>query len=210
VTSAARPNLELREIRASDTEVVVDLMAEFEVSAGGLATRAMYRALCQDAVAGSGGVCVVASYDRRVSGFAMGLIDRRRYWSGFLARHPAVGASALWRVASRRLAKIRQSRRPFRSTSFVRPRAWRESSPRIGKIIYVGVSPPFRRSGIATALYRELESQFARRGVRRIDSLIDPDNAASIRLHEATGWTLHRTGSGVYGVRQVPAAVPAT
>ena len=58
-------------------------------------------------------------------------------------------------------------------------------------MLFIGVAPGRRRSGVADRLYNELFERLRMRRVRRLVCHIDRDNVPSLRLHQSTGWTLH-------------------
>jgi phosphinothricin acetyltransferase len=57
-------------------------------------------------------------------------------------------------------------------------------------IEYVVVKPEFRRRGTGTALMQRLLDYARRNGADRVYSTINPDNEASIRLHEKVGFNV--------------------
>jgi L-amino acid N-acyltransferase YncA len=55
---------------------------------------------------------------------------------------------------------------------------------------YIVVEPEFRRRGTATALMQRLIDYARQNGADRVYSTINPDNEASIRLHEKAGFNV--------------------
>lgn len=60
----------------------------------------------------------------------------------------------------------------------------------LGRIISVAVLKEFRRRGIASALIRECEEEFVRRGFTRFALEVASDNIAAIRTYTSIGYRI--------------------
>jgi ribosomal protein S18 acetylase RimI-like enzyme len=55
----------------------------------------------------------------------------------------------------------------------------------------VGIDPDYRRRGVARALYADFRETCVREGCRRMKAIAPFGNEASVRFHEALGFTVH-------------------
>ena len=72
--------------------------------------------------------------------------------------------------------------------------AWRESSPKIGKIVITAVKKAQRGKKISTGIGKFLIAELGRRGISRVDTLIDPRNKPSVNLSRSLGFTFEGEG----------------
>jgi ribosomal protein S18 acetylase RimI-like enzyme len=168
-------------LEAADLAAIVELHAALEVSLAGVQSRALYRALCRDALRGGQVVCLVAAADGQVAGFVTALIHAAAYWKRFARRRPLLAL----RILAGRLFRRKTARRGAASPAA--PASWAESSERIAKIQFIGVAKEFRGRGIGVELYRRLAAHLRERGLERIDARVAGDNTASLRMHRAAG-----------------------
>ena len=70
--------------------------------------------------------------------------------------------------------------------------AFKEAVPARGRLYIdaIGAAAGYRRSGVATALYREMFDAAKAAGLVEIRTRITPDNDRSLALHESMGFTL--------------------
>ena len=182
-----------------DVRELTHVMAAFQFAVGGRATSSVYRVLVRDAAAGRRVTCVVALAAGRIVGFALAIADRDRYWQSLLWRHPFTAAPLLLGAKRRRAARRRTATASGGSESAMSPvRLWSDSSPRIAKVMFIGVAEDHRGQGIGQGLYASLCSELRARGVVRLDASIAHDNIASIELHKTSGWRIAGTGDGIY------------
>jgi ribosomal protein S18 acetylase RimI-like enzyme len=68
-----------------------------------------------------------------------------------------------------------------------------------GHVVTIDVDASHRRSGVGSALLRELVRRLEDSGARRIRLEVDPRNAAAIRFYEGLGFQESRRLRGYYG-----------
>jgi GNAT superfamily N-acetyltransferase len=61
---------------------------------------------------------------------------------------------------------------------------------RAGYVHLVGIHPDYRRRGVGKLLYASFESDCQREGVETLKAVTNLGNEASIRFHQALGWTM--------------------
>jgi L-amino acid N-acyltransferase YncA len=59
----------------------------------------------------------------------------------------------------------------------------------VGYVHLVGIEPTYRRKGVARALYADFTASCLAAGCRHLKAITTHGNVASIRFHEALGWT---------------------
>lgn len=59
-----------------------------------------------------------------------------------------------------------------------------------GRVLRVAVLPAFRGSGVASALYDFVKAILARQGISTLETMISPQNTASLALHKRSGWAM--------------------
>jgi glycosyltransferase involved in cell wall biosynthesis/ribosomal protein S18 acetylase RimI-like enzyme len=201
--SAARErgDFAFAELERGDLDAACALLSRLSVSFAGVVSPAMSRAICAEAIRRRDPVIVVAKEGGRVVGLALAVRHGSRFRRAFPARHPLLAL----RAAARRLLEGRgggrKSRPPDSGGAPVSGPSWSDGEEGIAKVMFIGVAPEHRRAGLAGQLYGELFARLRARGARRIDARIEPDNRASLRLHEASGWTLRADGGGVFATR---------
>ena len=70
--------------------------------------------------------------------------------------------------------------------------------PGIGELLFIGVDPQARRSGIGSALVDSLFAAARQRGLRGLTVTVDAENATAIRFYERHGFAFRRTAP-LYG-----------
>jgi ribosomal protein S18 acetylase RimI-like enzyme len=142
---------------------------------------------------------LVASRGDEVFALAIAVVDHVRFWKTFFTRHPLHALHVGWKRSGRGVddAAIGGGPHPLSSPS------WADTGPAIAKVLFIGVAPEDRREGCGQRLYAELFRHLREAGVARIDARIDLDNHASIRLHEATGWSVWRDGPSAFATRRL-------
>lgn len=170
------------------------------VSFAGLGSSAMRRAICLASARTGSPMILVARQAGVVGGLAIAAYDTESFWRRFFLRHPLLALA----VILKRLSGRRNSLRGTATAAPARTGAdWSDAGPRIAKILFVGVATEHRTRGLAARIYGELMLRLARRGITRVDARIATGNAASIRLHERTGWTLRRDEGCVFATRSL-------
>jgi ribosomal protein S18 acetylase RimI-like enzyme len=61
----------------------------------------------------------------------------------------------------------------------------------VGYLHLVGIDPEYRRRGVARALYEDFRATCVREGCRRMKAITTVGNEASVRFHQALGFTAH-------------------
>ncbi len=61
----------------------------------------------------------------------------------------------------------------------------------VGYVHLVGIDPDYRRRGVARALYEDFRQTCLREGCRRIKAITTVGNDASLRFHQALGFSSH-------------------
>lgn len=64
-----------------------------------------------------------------------------------------------------------------------------DDRPAVGYVHLVGIEPNYRRKGVARALYTDFAASCLAAGCRHLKAITTHGNVASIRFHEALGWT---------------------
>src|SRR5262245_26116438 len=66
------------------------------------------------------------------------------------------------------------------------------SAPRapVGYVHLVGIHPDYRRRGVGKLLYASFEDDCRREGVKELKALTTLGNEASVRFHQALGWSV--------------------
>jgi predicted acetyltransferase len=183
----------------ADVDLAIQLLLESSTHIAGLSSPEIYRAFCREGVRRKQLITILAREGEKGAGFVSAIINSRSFWQKFCWRHPMVSIKI---IAHRLLKKI--AHKKTASSGPLSPetppqgtiptdygqRLWRQSSPVIAKIIYIGVSKDYRQQGIASQLYTLLFQELAQRQIKRVDATMDISNPASIRLHEKTGWTI--------------------
>jgi ribosomal protein S18 acetylase RimI-like enzyme len=172
----------VREIGREDVEATCGLLSHLSVSFAGLVSGSLSRAICEDALRYEDPSILLATLDGELAGVVVAIESRRRFWLEFASRHPLLALRVLWARARNR-------------SNSTAPRAERRAPPAqlddVAEVLFIGVAPGRRRSGVADRLYNELFERLRARRIRRLVCRIDRDNVPSLRLHQSTGWTLH-------------------
>jgi GNAT superfamily N-acetyltransferase len=75
-----------------------------------------------------------------------------------------------------------------------------QSSPGVGYIHFVGVSPALRRTGVGGTLYRRFFADVADRGVSKVHSITGVGNRQSLAFHTRLGFILEPGDAQVDGL----------
>ena len=60
----------------------------------------------------------------------------------------------------------------------------------VGYVHLVGIHPDYRRRGVARTLYLSFEDDCRREGLRALKAITTLGNEASVRFHQALGWSV--------------------
>ena len=185
-------------LRRADVEGASRLLGRMSVSFAGLTSKAMRRAICVSAARTGVPMILVARCEGALGGLAIAAYDTEHFWRRFFLRHPFLALAVVLKRLVHRTGPTRHSG----GETMTGP-TWADAGPRIAKILFVGVATEHRSRGLAAHLYGELMLRLAHRGITRVDARIGTKNAASIRLHERTGWTLRRDEGCVFATRSL-------
>jgi ribosomal protein S18 acetylase RimI-like enzyme len=193
----------VRTVEGRDRRAFCRLLDEFRPRIAGLRSPLTYRAVFSDAFVSPHILIVVATDGGKLVGFSLTAIDWNRYQRRFALQHPLLATlSGLKKV----LDGVRVALRPLASgrtdavgagieADGMNDRSWRDSSPDIAKVIYTGVTRAARHHGVAYAMARYRTELLRELGVRRVDSIVAPNNAAAIHLNEKLGYRAERRGA---------------
>lgn len=192
-------------------------MDEIKPNIGGVRYPSLYNALCYEALSDTRVVFVVAEDQLRIIGFAIGIIDRKRWRYSFLTRHPLiVTRMAFSRILNRlpKLVKIAVVRMNSTKTErqntnlYVTPgssnSSWSDSSGQIAKFLYEGVSESHRGKHIARKLGECFFQACTERGATRVDAVILAGNIQGLRLDHSLGFNIYQDGISYFGTRKLP------
>lgn len=172
--SKANGSFHCRPLTSSDIVTACNLMDELKASFAGLTGRAVYQALCWDAVKNNGIILVVAAVEECLVGFAAAVIDADTYWRRFIWRHPFLSMNAV-------LKRTVRGGMPSGGS------CWGASSRSTARVLYIAVTKRFRNKGVGTCLYRALFDELTQRGVNLVEAHIDADNVPAIQLYIGMG-----------------------
>jgi len=183
------------------------LMEKIKPEIAGLSATSLYSSLCRDGLSNENVVIVVAQDHLRLVGFNITVIDRKRYWRAFLLRHPVIG----FRIVHHRFiealrAKIKagnpEAEIPEAIHAYISPGSstwsWQDSAPWIASIFITAVDGQYRGKHISEGIGKYLLKVLAERGVRRVVSIVDPDNIPSIRLSHSLGFRIEKSESKLF------------
>ena len=197
---------------------VVAQMSEHQIWLLGSPSATRHRAVAAATLdPGSGFSCFIAPADRptEVAGWVLAAVDWRRSLRRFLMRRPGLALGLgleRVRVRSRGIDGPAREEDPAPDTSFPlglpgsSGAQWGDSAPTTGRILFIHVAPKLRGRGVGSALYRELFTQLAARGVRRINARVERRNHSSLLLHQSVGFLLEGDSRGpVFATREIGA-----
>ena len=181
----------------NDLPEIIKLMEEIRPPVAGLRSRQIYAAICCAALKTDKVVFVVAEQETKLIGFAIAIIEYKRFWKIFLRNHILLALQIIVSKFVQFFQRKRKANASFESNTIRKylysrhpghpERSWKDSSPFIAKSLYTGVRRNFRKRGIGKDLQKFRNHILAQRSVKRVDAKIDPQNIPSIRMHHATG-----------------------
>jgi hypothetical protein len=132
------------------------------------------------------------------AGYLFSIRDPRRFWHGFVARHPIIALSILYHQLSRRVALRRLEKGGDPSLPAF---SWSPASPDVARVLGLYVRAEHRRKGIALELYFRLFSELLARRCRRVEEYMGPDYPHYAgKLPEVCGWQLQKCRCGGYKI----------
>jgi len=204
-------------LEKGDIDKVTLTMKELQPNIGGSRDPSMYRSLCHEALLDKRVVFIVAEEQSKIIAFYLAIIDRNRWRITFMVRHPAIVTQMVFKRAFNRFLKI--LKKVFGKTTgfetnmpdismFVTPsltnRSWKDSSPKIAKLLFDGVAVNQRGRHIAKKLTEYMFKALAERGVSRADGIILLHNIAEIRVVHGLGFNIYRHGDSLFVTKDLP------
>lgn len=194
-----------RQLEDRDIPNVLKLMIEISPNIGGARYPSLYHALCRESLIDKRVVFIVGEKQSDIVAFHIAIIDRDKWRKSFMMRHPLILARmALSRInhtLRRAVKKATHQRKglpkPIANIDeFVTPgntnRSWKDSSPQIAKVLFIGVAESQRGKRIIKSLYEYRDQVLAKRGVKRVDSVILSDNIKMIRASVRLGVSVYK------------------
>jgi hypothetical protein len=184
-------------IRTEDGEHLAQLLMQERVSVAGRMDPTLYRAFITDAIGGRGPHIMVVKACGRIVGWSIGVIDSRRYWISFLARHPAIGIKILTGLFLQKYRHLRETRKNSMvgEKSGPEPRDlppaehnhWGKGGRRTARLIDTTVLPAYRGAGMGGRLQYHHLKELRRLGILKTEAYVRA---------EKTRWLLFNTRSG--------------
>jgi hypothetical protein len=200
-----------RGIKESDIDGVLTLMDETKPNIGGSRNASLYHALCNEALIDKRVVVVVGEEDSKIIAFFLAAIDRDRWRMSFVRRHPWIaikmtGARVLRKLRRRVVPPEPETRGNENNRHDIRQyiqttettKSWKDSSPRIAKLLFICVQEGERRKHVSLGLYQAMIEELAKRGVSRVDGIILLQNIPSIRLSHKLGFHKYIRDSHIF------------
>jgi len=195
-----------RQLEDGDIPNVLKLMIEISPNIGGARYPSLYHALCRESLIDKRVVFIVGEEQSDIVAFHIAIIDRDKWRKSFMMRHPLILARmafsriyhTLRRVVKKAIHQTKGLPKPIANIDdFVTPgntnRSWKDSSPKIAKIIFTGVAESQRGKRIIKSLYEYRDQVLAKRGVKRVDSVILSDNIKMIRASVRLGVSVYKS-----------------
>ncbi len=204
-----------RLLAQNEVDAAAQLMAHTGASFARGTSPSLFQTLCRDACRHREPPClaiVVAEKDGQLIGYVITHIGGPAFFRGFARRHPLTATKLLWKRLRRRLRfhpisppPPSQPAKP--ALAFIKtaraPGTWDEAGLHIARVQHIGVHPDWRGAGVGQQLYQQLFVSLRSYGVTRVDANIDPDNLASLWLHERTGWHVYDQGDHFCATREL-------
>jgi RimJ/RimL family protein N-acetyltransferase len=196
----------------TDRAILLNLLGQLRPSIAGVSADPVYRALVDDLNTSQEATCLLAFCADQLAGYVITVTNWHHYWRGFALRHPLVTGVVLGTRWYRRLrtrshaAPDDHARQPAKAEAELAAPAgpsWDDRSAAVAKVVHIGVSETARGKGIATGLYANVVEFLGRRGIRRLEAMIDAGNHASLKLHASSGWTVRRLSTGYYAFVEI-------
>jgi ribosomal protein S18 acetylase RimI-like enzyme len=205
-----------RMLEKSDIQSVLRLMEEIKPNIGGSRDQSLYHALCHEALLDKRVVFTVGEEQSKIITFYLAIIDRNRWRMSFISRHPFLGARlAVSRTFNKFRKIIKKATHKTRNiepslsniSEYITPvssnRSWKDSSPKIVKLLFLAVAESHRRKHIAEEMVEYTLKVSAERGARRADGIILFNNIPSIRLIHGLGFSFFRQGGSLFVTKDI-------
>lgn len=194
-------------LRSKQVDELAKLLSGHRISLLGQLEQSLLIDFLHDAAQSDNpGVVVAATNQGRIVGWTIAISDSRRYWRGFLVRHPLHCARVLRTELYRRLRGMRaqgvasevDSAAPLALSAWLRQTDadWGRSRKDVARHVDITVLEDFRGGKLASQLYASQRTTLRLRGVTRMDACIRADNIRSQRFHLRDEWLLVRADVG--------------
>ncbi len=202
-----------RLIVPGDATKLRKIFGELRPSIAGLTSRDICLAMYRDALVARYVVVVLALQDDQPCGFVIAIINWRTYWQRFCIRHPILAVKIAWKRMVRRICGGSSSSKRVQNDEDARDRhvgsepsdrCWKQSSPQIAKIVFIGVALHCRGQGIGRRLLEHLFRALVSRRIKRVDARISAGNTASTELFRKSGWLIEQDGLDVFATIDLP------
>lgn len=200
------PNFEIKLIEDDELEEFCNLLMEMRPPIAGLKNKRIYKSIGTAAIRTNNAIIVIAKDDTRIVGFTITIIDWKKFWLKFSRLHPIIFSEIITHKIISKLRgnkeqkplnqKVEKTKEFFASDP--NKKSWSDSSPQIAKIVYTGVSKNYRKRGIGTMLGNYRFKILTERGVKRVDTNVDHQNIAIIKLNYNLGYKIYKGGNRLF------------
>ena len=171
---------------------IISLMQELKVPIGGCYNHDIYKSFYNFSKKNKDVIIVVADYGKLLVGLSITIIDWKKFWREFCKKNIFVffkivikKIKTAWNYninKSKKLSNEKSNDISMYLSNKKTDRSWNDSSPLIAKVLYVAVKKDYRKHGIGKGLYDFRMQVLKERGVKRLDSKINRQNIAPIKL----------------------------
>lgn len=204
-------SFEIKLFETYELKDLCNLFIEMRPPIAGLTNRRIYRSMCQEALKNDKLIIVIAKDDRKIVGFTITAIDWKNFWLKFLLSHPIIAIEIVTKkiidkIRANKKQKIQIQYEKEQSKYFVSEKtkkSWDDSSPQIAKIVYTGVSENYRKKGIGTNIGNYRFNVLIERGVKRIDTNLDPKNTSVIKFNYNLGYKIYKSGNRLFASKDL-------
>jgi GNAT superfamily N-acetyltransferase len=185
-------------VSVGDAGPLVQLLVQERISLAGRVDLALCRAFIEDALGGRGPHIMVVKARGRIVGWSIGVINSRRYWISFLARHPAVGIKIpfSWLLqkylnhreakAELRVAKKRES--DLEGLPAAQYDHWGKNRRHTARLIDTTVLPSFRGTGLGGTLQYHHLRELRKLGIRTAEAYVRVSKSGWLQFNARSGF----------------------
>jgi len=193
-----------RLINTPDYNEIVDFLGESKTPIAGLRSKRVHKAFSRYALYSQDVIFIVATDDKKIVGISITVINWKKFWKTFFIKNFYIFVEM---IIVKLIRKIRFDKTGHCSKTYEEidqyltkkklDRSWKDSSPLIAKVLYVAVKDRYRKQGIGKALYDFRNQIIRKRGIKRLDSKINHQNIAPIKLAYNEGRMIIRESDGM-------------
>ncbi|MBC2709809.1 MAG: GNAT family N-acetyltransferase [Desulfosarcina sp.] len=151
-------------------------MEEMKPPVAGMQSRGIYEPFCNYVMETDKVIFAVAEIEEQIIGFSITIIDYKRFWRKFFTNHILLSIKVVFKKFVKLLKhnrSIQLSSEPVDISKYLSKhntnRSWKDSSPIIGKVLYIAVKKDYRQKGIGKGLYKFRHKILLQKGVKRVD-----------------------------------------